>query len=240
MKSKSGFSLVEGLLIILILSVVGFGGYLVWDRNQKNTDETGQDNSRQIFAETTEEDQINEDDANDNTGPSKNWERYSSGKNTFSIKIADGLEGARDTTSDFFIFSSFTSNSSPAIVQDVDGYGGDGFFALLIFTDDNANMWNSTERLNLKSEDFITNSGLKGTKTSYDDPYLPPCDGLGCYLGDKQVVYDFTNTDTNKTTRIWYARRVVNEESKLIYNITEDDPDYTEIVDEIVKTLIVN
>jgi cytoskeletal protein RodZ len=38
MKQK-GFSLVEGLLIVLVLAVVGFGGYYVWDSQQED-DET--------------------------------------------------------------------------------------------------------------------------------------------------------------------------------------------------------
>jgi hypothetical protein len=38
-KTQSGFSLVEGLLIILILAIIGFGGYYVW-HTQKQTDKT--------------------------------------------------------------------------------------------------------------------------------------------------------------------------------------------------------
>lgn len=39
MKSRSGFSLVEGLLIVLILSVVGFSGWYVWGRQKDNQQE---------------------------------------------------------------------------------------------------------------------------------------------------------------------------------------------------------
>ncbi len=35
-KDQRGFSLVEGLLIVLVLSVVGLGGYYVWNQNQKS------------------------------------------------------------------------------------------------------------------------------------------------------------------------------------------------------------
>jgi Tfp pilus assembly protein PilV len=40
MKSQKGFTLVEGLLIVLILSVVGFAGYYVWNQNQDDTEIT--------------------------------------------------------------------------------------------------------------------------------------------------------------------------------------------------------
>jgi Tfp pilus assembly protein PilV len=38
-KTQSGFALVESLLIILILVIIGFGGYYVW-HTQKQTDKT--------------------------------------------------------------------------------------------------------------------------------------------------------------------------------------------------------
>jgi len=38
-KTQSGFALVEGLLIILILAIIGFGGYYVWHA-QKDTNKT--------------------------------------------------------------------------------------------------------------------------------------------------------------------------------------------------------
>lgn len=41
-KTQKGFALVEGLLITLILVIIGFGGYYVWN-TQKNTDKTNAD-----------------------------------------------------------------------------------------------------------------------------------------------------------------------------------------------------
>jgi hypothetical protein len=41
-KKQNGFALIEGLLIILILAIIGFGGYYVWN-TQKNTDKTSND-----------------------------------------------------------------------------------------------------------------------------------------------------------------------------------------------------
>ncbi len=41
-KKQNGFALIESLLIILILVIIGFGGYYVWN-TQKNVDETSKD-----------------------------------------------------------------------------------------------------------------------------------------------------------------------------------------------------
>ena len=41
-KTQKGFALVESLLIILILAIIGFGGYYVWN-TQKNVDKTSKD-----------------------------------------------------------------------------------------------------------------------------------------------------------------------------------------------------
>ena len=40
LKNQKGFALVEGLLIILILAVIGFGGYYVWHSQHKTTTAT--------------------------------------------------------------------------------------------------------------------------------------------------------------------------------------------------------
>lgn len=41
-KTQKGFALIESLLIILILTIIGFGGYYVW-HTQKQTDKTNSD-----------------------------------------------------------------------------------------------------------------------------------------------------------------------------------------------------
>jgi competence protein ComGC len=38
MKNQKGFTLVEGLLIVLFVSIVGFAGYTVWNNNSEEND----------------------------------------------------------------------------------------------------------------------------------------------------------------------------------------------------------
>ncbi|MFT4532121.1 MAG: Tfp pilus assembly protein PilV [Candidatus Saccharimonadales bacterium] len=63
MKNQRGFTLVEGLLIVLILSVIGFAGYTVWNNNQDDEAEV---------VETTQQDSTNQssDDINPSTAES--------------------------------------------------------------------------------------------------------------------------------------------------------------------------
>lgn len=69
MKMQSGFSLVEGLLIAVVLTVVGFGGWYVWDMN--NNRETSkqypvQENTENEKVPTSEEPTTHE-----------GWKKYS-------------------------------------------------------------------------------------------------------------------------------------------------------------------
>lgn len=67
MKNQNGFSLVEGLLIVLIISVLGFAGFYVW--NQQKEDEIEQTETRQQH--------IQENKVDENTQNKENAELYS-------------------------------------------------------------------------------------------------------------------------------------------------------------------
>jgi len=77
MNKQNGFTLVEGLLIVLILSVIGFAGYYVWSQNQD--DETEQ-------TETVQEEQV-DNTQNQNTNEVTLIEN-STVNNSFKIETA--------------------------------------------------------------------------------------------------------------------------------------------------------
>jgi type II secretory pathway pseudopilin PulG len=62
MYKQRGFTLVEVFLIVLILSIVGFAGYTVWNNNQKDNEsltfsqETSEEDESKIANETVSED----------------------------------------------------------------------------------------------------------------------------------------------------------------------------------------
>ena len=98
MKNQKGFSLVEGLLIIIIVTVVGFGSYYVW--NQNKSSETQQ---QEITIESSEQ------ESNIKNMPETNeYTNYSNSAFGFTLKypanltatqanVYDGYEGAGKT-----------------------------------------------------------------------------------------------------------------------------------------------
>jgi len=229
-KNEKGFSVVELLLVLVAVGIICGTGWYVWSRSHKKESITPEP-AKQAIATPIEENPAKEEII------SKDWKRYKSGKGAFSIKFADGLDGIRDTSVDFFIFRNWKSDTGSAKVEDMSGFGADGFFALIVNYDEPAKIWKSDSRQNLKSESFTTRGGIKGTKTTFTDPYEPPCEGLGCNLGDEHVTYEFTNTKTGKVVQLYYARRIAHPESKKVYLINADDPDRTLLADEMAKTL---
>lgn len=67
MNKQSGFTLVEGLLIVLILSVVGFAGYTVWNQNQ-GKDSNSENSSSLSDSQTT----ANNDQSDKSVQPTDN------------------------------------------------------------------------------------------------------------------------------------------------------------------------
>lgn len=226
--NTKGFSFIEGLLIFVIVGLIAGVGYYVFNARKDNNA------TNQATGSNSTETEESPKQVQSNNG------RFTSGKGSFSIVLADGLKGLSDTTGNFFVFDTYTSNVGTAKLTNIDGYGSDGFKAVTIVQDDSNNSLEIEKSIVKTQESFETSSGLKGIKITYTDPYKPPCDGLGCYLGDKHVIYEFTSSDSDKVTRVFYSRRVINEESKRVYGISKEDPDFTSEIDAMVKTLQIN
>jgi hypothetical protein len=60
MKKSSGFTLVEGLLVVLVLSVIGFAGYFVWSNQDKSENVVTETNTPVEPTESTEDNDIEE------------------------------------------------------------------------------------------------------------------------------------------------------------------------------------
>lgn len=70
--NQKGFTLVEGLLILLVLSVIGFGGYYVW--SSRNTEDAPTQPAQKQSEKTQTVD------------PTKDWTSYTSELGKFSLK----------------------------------------------------------------------------------------------------------------------------------------------------------
>lgn len=231
MKKQFGFTLVEGLLIVLIVSFIGFAGYYVWN-SQKDSDETTDQSSSQ-----SESEQDTEDEVATEVDISEDWKRFTSGNKGFSVKLVNGMTGLSDTTSDFIIVNTYSESDSPADITEVEGYGSDGHSVLTVYQMKDSQSFSMTEKLEFKEVSFTTSSGVTGVKQTFKTPYSPPCEGPGCYVGTEYTNYEFEDDSTGLTTYVVYARRILNPETAKIYDMKADDPDLSAEIDAIVKSL---
>jgi type II secretory pathway pseudopilin PulG len=90
MKYQKGFTLLEGLLIILILSVVGFAGYTVWN-NQQDDQTKVTDNNQQEATNENKPDTFETTESDNTQGSTKGEiESFSSYGITLSLLVPEG------------------------------------------------------------------------------------------------------------------------------------------------------
>jgi type II secretory pathway pseudopilin PulG len=152
MNKQKGFTLLEGLLIVLILCVVGFAGYTVWNNNQ---DEVTTENNQQ---EVTK----NVDDKLDNEAMRSYEIDYSSwvARGLFDENASASYGSTKDTSSlDVFTENSpriFYSSNAPVYCQYESGeWNNYSTFSGDVYTRDD-----STDAC-----DKIEQSSLNGLKT---------------------------------------------------------------------------
>lgn len=78
---QNGFTLVETLLIILILAVIGFAGYYVWDRQASKNNDTGKSDK----LSSTNKSGNNEEDTD-----WKKWFAFTPQNDEYTILLPDG------------------------------------------------------------------------------------------------------------------------------------------------------
>lgn len=93
-KSQSGFTLVETLLVILIITIIGFGGYYVWQNQTEKSTDTKSTAQAPKRSEMPESDQSVDDISSD-------WTLFQVPNGSASIRLADGLQfvASEDKTS---------------------------------------------------------------------------------------------------------------------------------------------
>lgn len=96
MKNQKGFTLAEGLLFVLVLSVIGFAGYTVWDNNQEDEAEVVKVTQDQDASTISEDrDSVNEGVTAD---PYKGWQEGSFTLSDLTYKLPPNWEDVSDNT----------------------------------------------------------------------------------------------------------------------------------------------
>lgn len=182
MKKQQGFSLVEGLLIVLVLGVIGFGGYYVWSQQQKKNNA---DTSQQA---TPESDQAQNNDKK--TVPEQEIDKPTSKRVSvkhFSIELPEGWNQNKDAKADaggpeFYYEFSDDSGKSIGVSVNSGGFGGGGDgVTTTIIKENKFVLSNKYEPCNLEDE-----TGVCGSHRGNDSLYLI---AGGEYKGDGYTIW---------------------------------------------------
>ena len=128
MKHKNGFTAVEGLIIVLVVAAIGFGGFTVWNNNQDDEPDTNEaTQSQQDPAQSDSEPEATAEAPEDaNTAPDE-WKTYAGAGYSFTYPAS--WEGLDDLPDDW----------QPAVISDADGHEvGGGFGPLISYNADDS------------------------------------------------------------------------------------------------------
>lgn len=173
--NQKGFSLVEGMLLVLVIAVVGFGGYYVWNQQQKKDTSSQPSPTSSESTNTSEEKDTEEEQEVDKA---KDWTVYSG--TSFSVKIPDGWEliGNREYKN----IAAYCSDNSCVTykegtrgkVQDTEG-GRGGPFKFGLFANSNAQVRGAKVEYNEKANYPVEK--YKFTQTGEQEPMDIPTGG---------------------------------------------------------------
>lgn len=208
-KDQSGFSVVEVLVILVIVSLVGAVGWLVYNRQK-----------------TTQQAQKNPETVIKNVEPTKvpvdeteNWASFTPNSKLYTVKLPDGWTFLHQNDECDCLYSQ-TMNfkaGAPATVGKTQG-GRDGINGFFIVADDRDM---SSERFqNIEKQGTITAGDLEGTKYYYEQTTEP--EGIGIDKGGKEYKYYFIKNGKG----IYIS-----------YSINPGDSNNIEIIEKSIKTL---
>jgi len=236
MNQENGFTLVEGLLIVLIVLFVGFAGYTVLSNNRDDSAESETKLTQSDSAQTsdTPEENANEENIEEKESElqskyeTENWAEVNSGQRGFSVNIPNGWSVTNVLDSDWVYSRSAEDTnydkgvgSATVNVVESTGFGGPSRFTIL--HSGNANFLDGDEE---KLGSFSAEN-VEGYK--YYKKYPEKVgQGIGPLPGQESYTYVFTGIGIgSKTTYV-------------SYNIQKGEANDIELVDAIVSTLFVD
>lgn len=214
-KNEKGFSVAEGILIMLLAAVVGLAGWYVY-QNQ-NKDESTDSSASQTTK--TEKEETKEDDE------TAGWKQVESIGGAFTVKIPDGWElnsyPGNTMNGDSITYS---ADKAAVITEGGSVYAGDQKKINITFSSGepyNAPQWQSPNQYGEESVvDFVAGK-LSGKR--YKIEWTQSVTGVN--KGDKIYQYVF-RTDNGDQLSIVYMQGVA-------------DANNLQTVDKMVKTLVV-
>jgi hypothetical protein len=209
--NQKGFSAVEGLLILVIVGLIGFIGWYVWDKKQddKKASDTPQTTQQSGEAEQRPAEET------------ANWLSYQPTDKEFAVKLADGWELEQRAGGSTELFSNNNDQLALAAGKKAAVKVTSGpveFYDATLFMKLEASTVPTTEYP--VTETFQTASGLTVQEQYYLDPgNVSP----GNFPKDTKI-YNYFVTHKNRTF-------VVN------YRVKPGQTDHHETVEKVIKTL---
>lgn len=183
-KNEHGFSAVEGLLILIIITVISGVGYFVYQARNKTTASLDNTAKSQGDPQKTGVNKSEEKAVEDET---TNWKTFTPNSKLYTIKLPDGWTFLHQNDEcDCLITKDMVyKKGTPASVVTVQG-GRDGLSGLFVAVDasDKASERFSTS---FKNEGTIKVGGLTAIKYSYEQASEP--EGMEIPKGSKQYFY---------------------------------------------------
>jgi hypothetical protein len=178
-ETQKGFSLIEGLLVVIALTLIGFVGWYVWNANHKDDSPTKTSQTTSPKTETATKAEAD---------PTKDWTAFTSKDNSFSVRypttwFTGGNPEFCDASNLLLLGST----------KDVAGKcASDSVGQVLIASSDGDNRsgyaLDSDYYKDITSQ-TVTVDGVAGTKSS--GTYTYTGEGIGPTVGTKQVNYVF-------------------------------------------------
>lgn len=210
---QNGFGFIEGLLVVIVVTLVGISGYYIYNAN-KAADKSSDKRDASTAANNMEQES--------KPSESDSWKLVESGKKAFKLRIPDGWTVNNDPENDNILAIKKTDimtyqKGTPAVVTTNIIGGSDNLYRFTVFAADQKNVSSD----NQKQEKIVTNSGLAGEKSVYIQ--TEDLEGLGNLgKGGKSYTYQF-----EKNNKYVIAR----------YLVVAGETDNVEIVEKAIKTL---
>ena len=209
--NQNGFTIIEGLLVVIAMTLIGFTGFYVYNAN-KNTNNDSSQSSEPTKKETIKKEEHPKDE-------SLGWKEIISSKKALKMRVPDGWNLNNDPEQDRFISSldpvdiTYKKGQPPVITTDkVPGSDAPHRLTVGVFE-----MASSYTIPGSAVSEFVLSNGQKGEKA----------------VGSQEDTLN--GTGLIKTTKYEFKK---NGKSYIVnYSMLQGDPDNSEIVEKAVKTL---
>lgn len=219
---QKGFSVVEILIVIVLVSLIGSVGWYVWQSKNKKPASTDDSQTTQTQPST----QTQASSCNAASEEQNSWAVVSSHENNFTMCVPGGWTLVSDTQSDTFRVAPpfVVVSGEKATIQNEEIGGKDGTSDMfqVLTAKESYQGWTSNDA---EKSDFTLNDGTKGIRYYTKYTNIGVGGGIGPVEGDEDYEYLF-----EKNGKFIHAG----------YTIHPGTQKHLNTVEEVLKTLKIN